>query len=99
MVYTDDIGDLMGCYDGYDGPTNEPDYNESDTRLDRKKLEFRYFFNAGLDRATCECDVEGSDVFYEGHYVGSVKWVLPDELSEMEDDELKERFALNNILI
>lgn len=26
MVYTDDIGDLMGCYDGYDGPTNEPDF-------------------------------------------------------------------------
>lgn len=26
MVHTDDIGDLMGCYDGYDGPTNEPDF-------------------------------------------------------------------------
>lgn len=26
MVYTDDIGDLMGAYDGYDGPTNEPDF-------------------------------------------------------------------------
>ena len=30
--------------------------------MDREKLEFRYFFNAGLDRITCECDVEGTDV-------------------------------------
>ena len=34
MVYTDDIGDLMGCYDGYDGPTNEPDYAPSLYELD-----------------------------------------------------------------
>ena len=34
MVYTDDIGDLMGCYDGYDGPTNEPDYTPSLYELD-----------------------------------------------------------------
>ena len=67
--------------------------------MDREKLEFRYFFNAGLDRRTLECDLKGSDVFYEGHYVGSVKWVLPDELSEMDDDELEEQFAWNDILI
>jgi hypothetical protein len=34
MVYTDDIGDLMGCYDGYDGPTNEPDFAPSLYELD-----------------------------------------------------------------
>jgi hypothetical protein len=67
--------------------------------MDREKLEFRYFFNAGIDRVTCECDVEGSDVFYEGHYVGSVKWVLPLELSEMDDYELEEQFACNGILL
>ena len=67
--------------------------------MDREKLEFRYFFNAGIDRVTCECDVEGSDVFYEGHYVGSVKWVLPPELSEMDDDELEEHLASNGILL
>ena len=27
------------------------------------RLCFRYFFNAGFDRQTCECDVEGSDVY------------------------------------
>jgi len=67
--------------------------------MDREKLEFRYFFNAGLDRITGECDLEGSDVYYDGHYVGSVKWVLPDELSEMEDNELEQEFYWNNILI
>ena len=75
--------------------------------MDKEKLEFRYFFNAGLDKATGICDGEGtdiyerddSDVFYEGHYVGSVKWVLPDELSEMEDDELEGLFVWNGILI
>ena len=30
--------------------------------MDREKLEFRYFFNAGLDRVTCECDLEGSGI-------------------------------------
>jgi hypothetical protein len=28
-----------------------------------------------------------------------VKWVLPDELVEFDDDELEEQFAWNNILI
>ena len=67
--------------------------------MDREKLKFGYFFNAGLDRRTLDCDVEGSDVFYDGHYVGSVNWVMPEELSEMEDDELEEQFARNDILI
>ena len=67
--------------------------------MDREKLEFRHFFNAGLDRMTGDCDLEGSDVFYQGHYVGSVKWVLPDELSEFDDDVLEEQFIWNGILI
>lgn len=65
--------------------------------MDRNKLEFRYFFNAGLDRATCQCDVEGSDVFEDGHYIGSINWVVPSEISEMTDDELEELLAENNI--
>ena len=31
--YTDDMGDLYGNYDGYDGPTNEPDYEEDEEEL------------------------------------------------------------------
>jgi hypothetical protein len=67
--------------------------------MDREKLEFRYFFNAGIDRITCECDVEGTDVFEDGHYIGSVKWKTPEELEEMSDNELEEEFAWNGILL
>lgn len=67
--------------------------------MDREKLTFRYFFNAGLDRVTCECDVEGTDVFEDGHYIGSVKWKTPEELEEMSDSELEEEFACNGILL
>ena len=67
--------------------------------MDREHLEFRYFFNAGLDRVTGECDVEGTDVFYKGHYVGSVNWKKPSELSEMDNSELEEVFIENGILI
>ena len=65
--------------------------------MDRSKLTFRYFFNAGLDRETCECDLEGTDVFEDVNYIGAVKWKLPDELSEMDDDELEEVFEENEI--
>lgn len=65
--------------------------------MDRNRLEFRYFFNAGFDRETCECDVEGTDVYEDGHYIGSVKYKMPDELSAMDDDELEEALAENNI--
>ena len=67
--------------------------------MDRNKLEFSYFFNAGYDYATGECDLEGSDIFYEGHYVGSVWWKLPSELAMMDDDELQEAVNNANILI
>lgn len=67
--------------------------------MDREKLEFKYFFNAGIDRITCECDVEGTDVFEDGHYIGSVKWKTPEELEEMSDSELEEEFAWNGILL
>ena len=66
--------------------------------MDREKLVFKYFFNAGLNRETCECDVEGTDVFEDGHYIGSVNWKLPAELSAMDDDELKQVFAENAII-
>ena len=67
--------------------------------MDREKLTFKYFFNAGLDRVTCECDVEGTDVFEDGHYIGSVKWKTPEDLEEMSDSELEEEFAWNGILL
>ncbi len=67
--------------------------------FNRDELTFERFFNAGIDRITGECDVEGTDVFHNGHYVGSIKWVYPTEISEMEDDELEQLLLENGIII
>lgn len=63
------------------------------------EFEFRYFFNAGLDRRTFQCDVEGSDVYRYGHYIGSVPWKMPDELEALDDEELTIVLAENGIYI
>ena len=65
--------------------------------MDRSKLTFKYFFNAGLDRTTGECDVEGTNVYEDGHYIGSIKWMNPDDVEVLDDDELEELFAENGI--
>ena len=67
--------------------------------IDRDNLTFQAFFNAGIDRLTGECDVEGVDVFDRGHYVGSIKWVSPLDISGMEDDELEQLLLENGILL
>ena len=61
-------------------------------------ITFKYFFNAGFDRVTGECDVEGTDVFEDGHYIGSIRWKTPNDLAQMEYDELEEIFAQNYIM-
>jgi hypothetical protein len=60
-------------------------------------LTFKYFFNAGVDRVTGDCDLEGTDVYENGHYIGSVRWKIPEELEEMSDEELEQVFAENGI--
>ena len=65
----------------------------------RNLLYFKYFFNAGYDDRTGETDLEGSDVFYDGHYVGSVWWQLPDELALMNDFELIDKFVEAGIVL
>lgn len=70
--------------------------------MDRERLTFTMFFNAGIDRITGMCDVEGSDVFeYDDdgtpHYIGSINWVLPEDISMMDDDELENLLAENGI--
>ena len=70
--------------------------------MNRDKLEFKYFFNAGLDRTTGICDGEGSDI-YEiddsdgAHYIGSLYGYLPSEVSGMSDGELEEVMAESGI--
>lgn len=64
-----------------------------------KILDLRYFFNAGYDRETNECDLEGTDVFDDGHYIGSVKWYTPTDLNGMGTEEIYEIFVENGILV
>ena len=71
--------------------------------MDRERLEFRYFFNAGLDKTTGICDGEGSDIFERDdsgglHYIGSLYGYVPSEVSEMTDDELEEAMATSGIM-
>ena len=66
--------------------------------MDRDKLIFRYFFNAGLDRETGICDGEGCDIMKlddEGNeeYVGSIYGVLPGDISGMDDTALENLLA------
>ena len=70
--------------------------------MDRERLEFRYFFNAGLDKTTGICDGEGSDVFERDdsgglHYIGSLYGYLPEEISGMTDSELDEAMVTSGI--
>lgn len=71
--------------------------------MDRERLEFRYFFNAGLDKETGILDGEGSDIFERDdsgglHYIGSLYGYVPSEVSEMSDDELEEAMATSGIM-
>ena len=71
--------------------------------MNRDKLEFKYFFNAGLDRMTGICDGEGSDVYERDdsgdlHYIGSLYGYLPEEISGMTDSELDEAMATSGIM-
>ena len=70
--------------------------------MNRDKLEFKYFFNAGLDRMTGICDGEGSDVYERDdsgglHYIGSLYGYLPEEISGMTDSELDEAMVTSGI--
>jgi hypothetical protein len=70
--------------------------------MDKEKLEFRYFFNAGLDKTTGICDGEGTDIYERDdtgglHYIGSLYGYLPEEISGMTDSELDEAMATSGI--
>lgn len=71
--------------------------------MNRDRLEFRYFFNAGLDKVTGICDGEGCDIFEHKDpgglcYVGSLYGYLPSDVSEMTDSELEEVMAAAGIM-
>ncbi len=67
--------------------------------MNREKLEFRPFQNEGIDRITGEANVYGTDIYEDGHYVGSIKWETPQDLDLLSDEELKETFLENGIIL
>ena len=60
----------------------------------------RYFFNAGLDKETMQCDAEGTDFYDEDdteHYIGRAYGVTPDEIEEMTEGEFQQLLEDNYI--
>ena len=50
---------------------------------------FRDTFDAGLDMATCQCDIEGVDIydFDKDEYLGHVDWTTTSDIDEMTDEQ------------
>lgn len=70
----------------------------SEDKLDliRNGFGFKYFFNAGLNKDTMECDEEGSDVFVKRedgkwHFEDTFSGVKPSELENMTEEEFEEK--------
>ena len=70
--------------------------------MNRDRLIFEYYFNAGLDRTTGNVDEEGCDVFElddngSPHYIGNIPWAHPMSISGMSDGELQQLLNQNGI--
>ena len=70
--------------------------------MNRDRLSFQYYFNAGINRITGTVDEEGCDVFElddsgSPHYIGSIPWAHPMAISGMNDAELEQLLAQNGI--
>lgn len=70
--------------------------------MNRDRLRFEYYFNAGINRITGTVDEEGCDVFElddsgSPHYIGSIPWAHPMAVSGMNDAELEQLLAQNGI--
>ena len=68
----------------------------------RPYLEFRYFFNAGVDKETGICDGEGSDVIYvhpdgKEQLLGSLYGFTPDVVAKMSDRKLEKALKTSYI--
>ena len=52
----------------------------------------RYFFNAGINKATLACDEEGTEFYDENtlEYVGTAYGVTPTEIMDMSEYDFEE---------
>ena len=69
--------------------------------LVRDGYAFRETFDAGLDKETCQCDIEGVDVydFNNDELIGHVDWVVPSKIEDMDDEEFYDFLDENNIYL
>lgn len=86
------------CYetDEFVAEKNEPNMHQ------RGKYMFRYFFNAGLDKETLDCDLEGISVFEEHngdyHFLADIPTSKTiSDIEDMTDDEINEFLTENGI--
>ena len=72
-------------------------------QYERNGYGFRYYFNAGIDKVTGNCDEEGVDVYEkdskdEFHYIASLPHKSIDDIADMTDDEFEEVLAEHGVL-
>ena len=98
-TYTNDIGDLMGMEDGYDGPTNAPDYD--DYLYSSKSL--RHIENALFDRCKLGGDFNVDDARKVADYISDgMSWdeaidkVLAEYDAEINSEIAKDNEFYNN---
>ena len=53
----------------------------------RANFELVYFFTGGYDATTNETDLEGTQIYRNGHYLGYIPWVVPEDIEGMSDAE------------
>ena len=94
VVYAEDedrvadaISDETGFLVSSIGEIKETDYD-----LIRDGYAFKETFDAGMDEETCQCDIEGTDVYDADtdEYLGHVDFVTPDAITEHTQDEFSE---------
>lgn len=70
-----------------------------DFELVRDGYGFRYTFDAGLDMATCQCDIEGVDAYNAntGEFIGHVDWTTPDDIERMSDKDFWDFLYKNDL--
>lgn len=67
--------------------------------LNRTKISFEEFEEFSYNSKYDGYYLYGSNVYYDGRYIGQIDWVNPTELRMMSDDELEEVFSECEILI
>lgn len=88
-VISDETGFLVSSI----GEIKETDYD-----LIRDGYAFKVTFDAGMDEETCQCDIEGTDVYDADtdEYLCHVESVTPDTITEYTQDEFS-NFIIENL--